>query len=179
MSRASQALGLLVIGGLIGGLYWLWATMPSLWSDEGELRAPAISAESARIVRYDDHGKKLWELKGRSLTVQEDVSVGEEVTLRFFDSEGGEVLVVWAPQARLHNRTGDIELLGEISAVGREFSFVTRDLIWDNSKKLLKTESSVRIEREEFVLTGEGLEYLAETGRATILRDARLILRKP
>lgn len=178
MSRAAQALGLLVTLGAIGGLFWLWATMPNLWPDTLGPDAPAISAERAHILRYDDHGKKLWELEGRTITVHEDVSVAEEVTVRFFESGGTETLTVRAPQARLHNRSGDIELLGEISAVGREFSFVTENLSWDNQKKVLTTSSFVRIEREEFTLTGRGLEYFSETGRATILNDARLILRR-
>lgn len=140
--------------------------------------APAISAEHAHIVHYDDQGKKLWELEGRTMTVQEAISVAEEVTLRFFNSDGSETLTVQAPQARLHNRSGDIELLGEISAVGREFSFVTENLSWDNQKKVLTTSSAVRVEREEFALTGRGFQYFAETGRATILNEARLILRR-
>ncbi len=152
--------------------------MPSLWPDTLEPSAPAISAERAHIVRYDDQGKKLWELEGRSLVVQEEISIAEEVTLRFFDSDGTETLTVRAPQARLQNRSGNIELVGAISAVGREFSFTTENLVWDNQKKVLSTSSFVRIEREEFTLTGRGLEYLSETGRATILNDARLILRK-
>ncbi len=175
MSRASQALGLLVTVGVIGGISWLWVTMPSLWPETLGPDAPAISAEHAHIVRYDQ-GKKLWELEGRTMTVQEDISVAEEVTVRFFDSDGTETLTVQAPQARLHNRSGDIELLGEISAVGREFSFVTENLSWDNRKKVLTTSSAVRIEHDTFTLTGRGLEYFS--GRATILNDARLILRR-
>ncbi len=178
MSRASQALGLLVTVGGIAGLYWLWVTMPSLWPDPVEPRAPAISAERAHIVRYDDQGKKLWELDCRSMAIQEEISVAEEVAMRFFDGDGTETLAVRAPRARLHNRTGNIELLGAISAVGQEFSFATENLLWDNQKKILSTSSFVRVEREEFTLTGWGLEYSSETGRATILNDARLILRR-
>lgn len=178
MSRASQALGLLVTLGVIAGLYWLWATMPSLWPDTLEPSAPAISAERAHIIRYDDQGKKLWELEGRSMAIQEDISVAEEVTMRFFGGDGTEMLVVRAPQARLHNRTGNIELLGTISAIGREFSFTTENLFWDNQKRILSTSSFVRVEREEFTLTGWGLEYSSEMGRATILNGARLILRR-
>ncbi len=155
---------------------WLWSSLPNLWP-ELPLHSPAISAEQARITKYDAQGKKLWELEAHSMHVTESDSVAEEVLLRFFDGEGRETLTVRAPQARLHNRTGDIELLGPLIATGSEFSFTTENLYWDNEKKLLSTPSAVRIERHDFTLTGQGLEYSAETGLVTILGGARLTLR--
>ncbi len=178
MSRAAQVLRLVVIVAGLGGLYWLWSSVSQLWPEMRDSHAPALSAEHAHIVRYDEHGKKLWELEGRALSIGEDTSVAEDITLRFFDSEGREALTVRAPLARLHNRTGDIELQGEVSAIGREFSLSTENLLWNNEKKILTTPSVVHIESEEFTLTGQGFEYFSETGRATILHDARLILRK-
>lgn len=175
MSRAAQALGLLVILGAL--FYWLWATTPRLWPEPSV--APAISVERAHIVKYDSSGKKLWELEARSIQTTESESTAEEVSLRFFDGEGRETLHVLAPRARLNNRTEEIELLGPIRATGREFSLTTEDLFWDNQKKMLSTPSVVRIEREDFTLTGRGLQYSAETGLVTLLSEARLTLRPP
>lgn len=103
--------------------------------------------------------------------------MAEEVSLRFFDSESRETLMVRAPKARLQNRTGNVELLGPVYATGREFSFTTEDLFWDSQKKMLSTKAVVRIERDDFILTGRGVEYSSETGLATILSEARLTLR--
>lgn len=175
MSRAAQALGLLVIVGAL--LYWLWATTPRLWLEPSGVSAPAISAERAHIVKYGAAGKKLWELEARSIQTTESESIAEEVFIRFFDTEGRETLLVLAPQARLNNRTEVIELLGPIRAQGSEFSFITENLFWDNQRKKLSTPSLVRIERDDFTLIGRGLEYSAETGRVTILSEARLTLR--
>ncbi len=177
MSRSAQALGLLVSLGVIFLVYWLWSTTPSIWPDTTDIPAPAISAERAQIIKYDAHGKKLWELEARSIATGDVESMAEEVSLRFFDSARRETLMVRAPQARLQNRTGNIELLGPVYATGSEFSFTTENLFWDSQKNMLSTKSVVRIERDDFILTGRGLEYSSETGLATILSEARLTLR--
>jgi LPS export ABC transporter protein LptC len=163
--------------GLVFLVYWLWSSTPSIWPEPANIQAPAISAEQAHIIKYDTDGKKLWELEARAIATGDVESTAKEVSLRFFDSEGRETLTVLAPQARLHNRTGNIELIGVIRAHGSEFSFTTENLYWDNQKRMLSTQSLIRIERDDFVLTGRGLEYFAETGLATILNEARLILR--
>lgn len=176
MSRAAQALGLFVI---VAGLFywWFWSvTTPRLWPWPAEISAPAISAEQAHIVKYDASGKRLWELEARTVQTAEDESIAEEVSVRFFDNEGHEVLRVIAPQARLNNHTQDLELLGAISATGNEFSFTAENLFWDNQRKILATPSVVRIERDGFTLTGRGLEYSSETGLATITSAAQLML---
>jgi LPS export ABC transporter protein LptC len=169
MSRAAQAAGLLVIVG--GLLYWLWSVTPPLWPEPSA--APAISAERAQIVKYDMSGKKLWELEARAVQTTERESTADEVVLRFFDDEGHETLTVRAPQARLNNRADEIALLGPVRAHGSEFSFTAEDLFWDGQK--LWTPSVVRIEGEDFLLTGRGFEYFK--GRATLLHEARLTLR--
>jgi LPS export ABC transporter protein LptC len=166
-----------MIVGLGVFISWLWSSIPSLWP-EITLQSPAISAEQARITQYDAQGKKLWELEAHSMQVTESESVAETALLRFFDSEGRETLTVRAPQARLHNRTGNIELVGSIVATGSEFSFITENLYWDNEKKLLSTPSAIRIERDDFTLIGQGLEYSSETGLVTIVSEARLTLRQ-
>lgn len=175
MSRAAQAAGLLVIVG--GLLYGLWSATPRLWLEPSGASAPAISAERAQIVKYDASGKKLWELEARTVQTAERESTAHEVLLRFFDREGREILRVFAPSARLDNRTEDVALLGPVRAQGSEFSLTTADLFWDNQKKILATSSVVRIEREDFTLTGRGLQYSAETGLVTIVSEARLTLR--
>ncbi|MFN4218653.1 MAG: LPS export ABC transporter periplasmic protein LptC [Candidatus Bipolaricaulia bacterium] len=176
MSRTAKAGSLVMIVGLGVLILWLWASLPTLWP-EMTLQSPAISAEGARIIKYDAQGKRLWELEADSMHVTESDSMAERIVLRFFDSDGRETLTVRAPQARLPNRTGDIELLGPLVATGSEFSFTTENLFWDNEKRLLSTPSAVRIERDDFTLIGRGLEYSSETGLVTILGEAQLTLR--
>jgi hypothetical protein len=94
MSRAAQVLGLGLIVGSIGGLYWLWSSVSQLWPEMRDSRASVLSADRAHIVRYDEHGKKLWELAASALSIGEDMSIAEEITLHFFDSEGQEALTV-------------------------------------------------------------------------------------
>ncbi|GBC76236.1 Lipopolysaccharide export system protein LptC [bacterium HR07] len=157
--------------------YWLWSATPRLWPEPSGISAPAISAEHAQIMKYDAAGKKLWELEARAMHTTESESIAEEVSLRFFDGAGREILHVRAPRARLNNRTEDLELVGSVRAQGSEFSFTAEDLFWDSQSKVLSTASRVRIEREDFTLTGRGLEYSAETGLVTIVSEARLIVR--
>ncbi len=177
MSRSAQALGLLVSLGVIFLVYWLWSSTPSIWPDTTDIPAPALSAERAHIIKYEADGKKVWELEARSIATGDVESIAEAVSLRFFDGESRETLLVRAPQARLHNRTGNVELLGPVYATGSEFSFTTENLFWDSQKKMLSTKSVVRLERDDFILTGRGLEYSSEAGLATVLSEARLTLR--
>ncbi len=175
MSRTAKAASLVIIIGLAVLIPWLWSSMPPL--EIALQSSPAISAEGARIIKYDAQGKKLWELEARSIHVTESDSVAEQVLLRFFDDQGRETLTVQAPQARLYNSTGNMELLGSLVATGSEFSLVTENLYWDNEKKLLATPASVRIERDDFTLVGRGMEYSSETGLVTIVSEAQLTLR--
>lgn len=177
MSRTTKLvlIGLSAIA-VLWPAYWLWTGGPPLTPNSGNLQAPAITVEKARLVKHQAN-RKLWELEADSIETRESTSIATDVTLRFFDQDGREALTVRAPQTRLEHSTGNLALSGAIQAVGSEFSFSTENLRWDAQKKLLYTDAAIRVEREDFSLSGRGFEYSTETGLATVKSEAHLVWR--
>jgi LPS export ABC transporter protein LptC len=157
--------------------YWLRSGRPALLPHDRFQQAPAITFAGARLVKHDANGQKLWELEARQIETDETESTATEVALHFFNKENRETLIVEAAKAHLEHRTGDIRFFGAINATGSEFSFTTEDLRWDAQRKLLYTDAAIRLESEDFSLSGQGFEYSTETGLATVKRGARLQLR--
>lgn len=166
-------------GALLFVAYWLRWGGPALLPGDSSQQAPAITFAGARLVKHEAHGQKLWELEARQIETDKTESTATDVTLRFFDRENRETLIVKAAKAHLAHRTGDIRFLGEVNATGSEFSFTAEDLRWDAQRKLLYTDSAIRLESEDFSLSGQGFEYSTETGLATVKSAARLQLRSP
>ncbi len=160
-------------------IYWLRSGGPALLPHDSFQQAPAITFAGARLVKHDANGQKLWELEARQIETNETESTATEVTLYFFNKENRATLIIRAAKAHLEHHTGDIRFFGAINATGSEFSFTTEDLRWAAQKKLLYTESAIRLESEDFSLSGQGFEYSTETGLATVQREARLQLRNP
>lgn len=164
---------LLLLAALAGGLGFLLRLQPSLSSYEPE--GPAIALLAPTMTRFDETGRRLWELEAEAITLEEAGRArAEAVRLRFFRNEE---VALEARASRLFLYSGGaLELEGEIVAHDPQgLEFRTERARWDPQRGLLSGDLEVEIKRGEERLSGRGFEYDPGEGRLTV-REAELIL---
>ena len=183
MPRPSRRVLLsLILAALGGGLLflslrlWLWQPVPP--PPEPPRLRPAVTLTGAGLARFDQNGRKLWELEAARITLEREAeqTTAEEVRLEFFRN-GEVVLEVYAPHLLLFNRTGDIELSGGLEAHGEGgLEFRTPRMRWDAKRERLIGDLEVEVKRGENRLTGIGFEYSPKEGKLVLKGGAHLIL---
>jgi LPS export ABC transporter protein LptC len=171
---------LALLAGLLSGLFLWLRPGPAPPRPEG----PAIAVLAPTITRFDEGGRRLWELEAEVITLEREANraVAESVRLRFFrDGEGHatgqEEVALNAMATRLSlYGSGEMELEGGIEARDdRGLEFRTERARWDPQRGLLSGDLEVEITRGEERLLGRGFEYSPGEGRL-IVHEAELIL---
>ena len=145
MSRARLLLILFFLGALAGGLL-LGLREASPPPSSGE---PTVEISSPALTRFDEAGRRLWELGAHSITLerQAERTEAEDVRLAFFRDEQ-VTLELTAPRLLLFNQSGDLELEGGVLARGEEgLQFRTERMRWDAEAGLLSGELEVEVEK--------------------------------
>jgi LPS export ABC transporter protein LptC len=138
--------------------------------DNSDPDSPAIELSQNDLTHYDDNGKILWEMHADSVkffdTTQK--TEAETIKIQFFNADGQNVLDVGAQHLVYDHRSGNLAITGQIDAKDPSgISFTTDDAFWDESGKRLWSDSPIRIERDDFSLTGKGFEYKPDEGTLT------------
>lgn len=174
MSRAGIALTLVTLLALAGGLGFLLRLQPSPPSYKPE--GPAIAVLAPTMTRFDEAGRRLWELEAEAITLEREGgrARAEAVRLKFFRDEE---LALEVTAARLFLYSGgELELEGGLEARDdRGLEFRTERARWDPQQGVLTGELEVELARGEERLSGRGFEYNPDEGRLTV-REAELIL---
>lgn len=142
-----------------------------------ERGGPAVTITEPHLARFDREGQRLWELTAEEITVdrEADLTLAEGVRLKFFNDEG-VALEVTATRLILFNRSGAMELEGEIEAHSDQgLSFRAEQLRWDPQREVLISEGEVEITQGGNRLSGRRLEYSPKEGRLRV-EKGRLIL---
>lgn len=113
------------------------------------------------ILRERHRGSTGWVLTAEKAINYEAEGVVKvyEIELKFFD--GGEEVssVLTADSGAVFTSSNDMQAMGRVQVVTREDATLKTDMLeWDNEKRLITTQSPIRIETEESVITGVGLE---------------------
>ena len=177
MSRARILLILLLLGTIVGGVL-LFLGLRTVPSPPERGRRPAIVVVGPSLTRFDEEGRRLWELEAGSITVDKeaDRTLAEDVRLKFF-SEGQVTLEVAAARLLLLGKSEEMELEGGIEARDDQgVRFYTERLRWDPKREVLVGTGEVEVVKGENRLTGRGFEYSPKEGRFSIKEGAHLIL---
>lgn len=137
---------------------------------------PDIELAGAKLDKLDKDGKKIWELKAKSIAIQDSETMAEEVDIHFFKDDN-KVLIVRADEILLQNRSGDFTIHGNIFAHNNEgLEFYTEEAHWDAERKILESETKVLIKSKNMTLTGVGFKYWPDEGKLKVKEEAFLTI---
>lgn len=165
--------GTALVGGLLLGL------RPA--QQPPQFEEPTVGITAPTLTKFDEAGRRLWELRAHSITLerQAERTEAEDVRLALFRDER-VTLELTAPRLLLFNQSGDLELEGGVLARGEEgLRFRTERMRWDAGAGLLSGELEVEVERGGNRLSGRGFEYSPQEGWFVVEERARLILLPP
>ncbi len=166
----------MTLAALAGGLSLLFR--PGLPPQRSE--GPEIAVLSPTMTKFDEAGRRLWELEAETITLEreDDRARAEAVRLKFFRGAARHeevALVVTAARLSFYSG-GELELEGGITARDdRGLEFRTERARWDPQRGVLSGDLEVEIARGEERLSGRGFEYTPEEGRLAV-HEAELIL---
>ncbi len=128
------------------------------------------------VLKERDKGSTIWVLNADKAVNYEDEQVIKvyDIELEFYDA--GEVIssVLTADSGVVFTTSKDMHALGNVKVVTRENAELETDLLkWNNSERLIRTESEIRITTDESVITGIGFESDPDLKHMKIKRQFR------
>ena len=93
----------------------------------------------------------------------------EEPRITFFDSKGEVYSILISRKGRIDTRTSNLLAKGEVMVKTRDSTILHTDsLLWDQRRRIIITDSWVKIESPKAVMEGEGLVSDASLERIEI-----------
>lgn len=180
MFRAKIFWIIITIAALLGGSYLIsrFLAVDLAIPQGNKSYMPDIELAGAKLEKLANDGKKLWELKAKAITINEDIGETKayDVEIHFFKDEASS-LVVRAAEIILYNRRGDFTIRGNIFAHNNEgLEFYTDEAHWDAERKILESEAKVLIKSKNMTLTGIGFEYSPDEGKLKVKKEASLTI---
>lgn len=127
------------------------------------------------ILKEMHKGSTMWVLNaGKAVNYEEEQVIKVyDIELEFYDDEiVSSVLTADSGAVFMSNK--DMRALGNVKVVTREDAFLeTDELEWSNVKRLISTETEIRITTQESVITGIGFESDPELKHIKVKREFR------
>ncbi len=141
---------------------------------------PEQSLENFTFIATES-GKKQWRLsayKAESYLEKEKTFV-YKLKMKFFE-DNKQTSVLTADEGVLDHKTDNIKLKGNVklSSLKQRVDIFTDEILWDATKKLILSDSFVREEREDIIVTGKGLEADPNLERIVIKENVKAIKKK-
>ncbi len=131
--------------------------------ERGRDESLKAGADSVKVVSTSD-GRKLWVMKAVRVEERGDTLVGFGIRIRFYSS--GEISSVLTADSGKYDRvSGDMVAYGRVHLVSSDSTEVwTSSLNWDEKRRIIWTEDSVRIfeKKRNRTLFAKGMETDAE-----------------
>ncbi len=177
MSRRTKR-WILVAFFLVAGCFLFLFTFPPLRNlDISNSASPhsKIALKKSSLQKYNKEGELIWELTAEEIKTDQasNRTVANSVEVSFKSAQMNN-LVITARKLTLFNKTSDMELEGDVEAVGDDFKLITQKLEWDAKREVLETETPVNIDYRGFKLTGNYFRYSPSKDRITIEGEANL-----
>ncbi len=141
---------------------------------------------SLQKIHYTDikDGEKRWTIVADRVEYDKtsDYTYFKQIKMDIFPKgdEKGKISLV-ADNAAYHNKTGDVEAEGKITASNESgMKFETGRLRYDASRSAIRTEDHVRFTDGRIVVEGTGMEFMPKAKTLKILKNvtARIGARK-
>lgn len=123
------------------------------------------------VLKEMHKGSIVWILNaGRAVNYEEEgVIKVYDIVLEFYDADGTVSSVLTADSGAVFTTNKDMRAMGRVKVVTREDRALETDLLeWSNEKRLISTESEIRITTKESIITGVGFESDPELKRLKV-----------
>jgi LPS export ABC transporter protein LptC len=125
-------------------------------------------------------GRKDWTMKANEAYLYEKRNILEarSVEVTFFDDAGSVRSVLNADYGKLNRNTDDMEARGHVVVTGSDGVVLeTQSLVWQSTTRKIISDDSVKVIRNEDVLTGWGFRGDPDLGSFSILKDMRATIK--
>jgi LPS export ABC transporter protein LptC len=125
-------------------------------------------------------GKKDWSMEAGEAYVYEKRNILEarEMEVTFFDRNGDVRSVLKADYGKINRASDDMEARGNVVVTGSDGVVLeTESLMWQSRTRHIVSDDSVKIIRNEDILTGWGFKGDPDLGSFSILRGMRATIR--
>jgi LPS export ABC transporter protein LptC len=125
-------------------------------------------------------GKKDWSMEAEEAYIYDrrDVLEARVVEVTFFDPDGSIRSVLKADYGKLNRATDDMEARGNVVVTGSDGVVLeTESLMWQSKTRHIVSDDSVKVIRNEDILTGWGFSGDPDLGSFSILRNMRATIR--
>jgi len=127
------------------------------------------------VLKEMDKGSVVWILKADKAANYEEEGVIKvyDIHLEFYDQENVSS-VLTADSGAVFGSNKSMRAMGTVKVITREDAVLETDVLeWDNAKRLITTESTIRITTDETAITGAGFESDPELKRIKVKRQFR------
>lgn len=125
-------------------------------------------------------GEKDWHMEADKAYIYEKRNIleAEAVEVTFFDKAGEVRSVLKADYGKLNRGSDDMEAIGNVVVTSADGVILeTETLRWESELRKIISEDSVRIVREQDVLTGWGFRGDPDLGSFRILRNMKATIK--
>ena len=125
-------------------------------------------------------GEKDWHMEAAKAYIYEKRNIleAEAIEVTFFDGVGEVRSVLKADYGKLNRGSDDMEAIGNVVVRSADGVILeTETLRWESELRKIISEDSVRIVRDEDVLTGWGFRGDPDLGSFRILRDMKATIK--
>jgi len=125
------------------------------------------------LTSYTEGGTKRWEVKGKSANVVNEMVELEDIIATTYGEDN--TLALSADEGTYNKKLNKVRLESNVVITTSDGAEVTTDTMdWDSKNNVISSDSIVKVEREEIVLTGKGVTGEPELRKAQFEKDVKI-----
>jgi len=129
-------------------------------------------------LTHTSQGKKQWELEADRAEIykRERRTIVQKLKIRFY-KQGKITSILTSREGELDSQSGDMEVRGNVvvTSEGERATLKTESLKWDSKREKIVTDDWVRQERDDKIITGQGLESDPQLEKVVIKKNVKVI----
>lgn len=167
----------LVVFAVAAALIWAFSAPQPMPEEPQDQTAPRSLAYTGNTIVEEKDGKKTWELTAVTIEIDPKTNdtVLKEVIGRFYQADGS-VIELTAPEGIYETKQQTVKFLQGVAAKAADgSSFEADSASWNTAQELLHAEGSVKVIKEDAVLTGDMLDSDAAFENVKVSGNARIV----
>jgi LPS export ABC transporter protein LptC len=131
---------------------------------------------SLQKIHYSEvkNGEKRWELLADKVEYDKnsEYTFFKKISMIIFGKGNGGQITITANNAKYHNKTGDVELSGNVAAASDSaMKFTTGNIRYISSRSMFRTSDHVALADGRMVVKGTGMELMLRTKNVRLLKN--------